>query len=101
MGGDLDEWSIRTIFLKGLREECIKTMNLLNVGDIYKNHFVEVAELCQTYSRSQAKVGKRLRDNLRDYAPKKSKSIHNVVTRVEMGNLSENFKTYILNTISD
>jgi len=33
--------------------------------------------------------------------PKNLKSIPNVVTRVELGNLLENFKTYILNTISD
>lgn len=100
-GEKLDERTIRTIFLKGLREECIDTLNLLSVCDIYKKPFADIAKLCRTYSRSQAKVGKRLRENSRYYVSKNKKSASNVVTRVELGNLLENFKTNILNTISD
>jgi len=85
-----------------LRYDCIETLNLLSGGDIYKKPFVEVIELCCTYSRSQAKVGKNLRelkDNSRDYV--KKKIVANTVTRVKLRNLLENFKTDILNTISD
>lgn len=57
--GNPDERIFRTISLKGLREECIETLNLLSFSDIYKNHFTEIIELCRTYSRSQAKVSKR------------------------------------------
>ena len=74
---------------------------MLSGGDIYKNQFAEVIELCHTYSRSQAKVGKKLRelrDDSRDYVQKKT--VANAVTRVELGNLLENYKTSILNTIS-
>jgi len=90
------------VFLKGLRDDCIETLNLLSGGDIYKKKFSEVIELCRTYSRSQAKVGKKLRelrDNSIDYVQKKT--VANSVTRFELGNLLENFKTDILNTISD
>ena len=83
------------MFLKGLRDDCIETLILIIGGDIYKKPFAEV-------SRSQAKVGKKLRElreNFRDYVQKKTMA--NVVTRVELGNLLEKFKTDILNTISD
>lgn len=36
------ERSIRTIFLKGLREECIETLNLLSASDVYKKPFTKV-----------------------------------------------------------
>lgn len=94
-GSILDEKIIRTVFLKGLRDDCIETLILIIGGDIYKKPFAEV-------SRSQAKVGKKLRElreNFRDYVQKKTMA--NVVTRVELGNLLEKFKTDILNTISD
>ena len=71
------------MFLRGLRDDCIETLNLLSGGDIYKKSFVEVIDLCRTYSRSQAKVGKKLcelRDNSRDYVQKKAAA--NTVTRV-------------------
>lgn len=32
----LDEKTVRTVFLKGLRDECIETLNLLSVGDVIK-----------------------------------------------------------------
>lgn len=89
------------MFLKGLRDGYIETINLLSGGDIYKKPFAKVVELCRTYSRSQDKVGKKLlelKDNSRDDVTKKI--VANVVTRVGLGNLLENFKTYILNTIS-
>lgn len=85
-----------------MRDDCIETLNLLRGGDIYKKKFIEVIELCRTYSRSQAKVGKKLRDlrdNSRDYVQKKT--VANAITRVELGNLLEHFKTDVLNTIND
>lgn len=65
-GSTLDLKIISTMFLRGLRYDCIETLNLLSGGDIYKKSFAEVIYLCRTYSRSQAKVGKNLcelRDN--------------------------------------
>ena len=60
-GSNLDEKIIRTVFLKWLRDDCIETLKLLSGGDIYKNPFAEVIELCRTYSRSQANVREKLR----------------------------------------
>lgn len=35
-GAHLEEKIVRTIFLKGLRDECMKNLNLLSGGDVYK-----------------------------------------------------------------
>jgi len=51
-GSNLDENTIKIVFLKGLRADCIETLNLLSGGDIYKKPFAEVVELCHTYSMS-------------------------------------------------
>lgn len=73
--GNMDERTFRTIFLKGIRVECIETLSLLSPGDIYRKPFAEITELCRTYSRSQAKVGKRIQDNPRDYVPRNFKLV--------------------------
>ena len=75
--------------------------SLLSGGDIYKKCFAKIAELCRTYSRSQAKVGRNLHDSLRDNASRNQKPASTTITRVELGNLLEDFKTDILNTIGN
>ena len=59
-------------------------------GDVSQRSFKDIIELCRKYSRSKEKTGKGVR------APKSTGSI----TRIELGNLLENFKTDILETIS-
>jgi hypothetical protein len=49
---------IRTIFLKGIREEYLDDLNLMGKGDISTLPFEEIAELCEKYSRSKAKMEK-------------------------------------------
>ena len=100
-GAHLEEKTVKTVFLKGLRDDCIETLNLLSGGDIYKKYFSKIAELCRTYSRSQAKVGRKLCDILRNTAPRHQKPASTIFTRVELGNLLEDFKTDILNTMGN
>ena len=100
-GAHLEEKTVRTVFLKGLRDEFIETLNLLSGGDIYKKCFVEIVKLCRTYSRSQAKVGRKLHDSLQDTTPRHQKHASTAVTRVELGNLLKDFKIDILNTIGN
>ena len=59
-------------------------------GDVSQKTFEEIIELCRKYSRSRAKAGKGIR------ATKSTGGI----TKVELGNLLENFKIDILGTIS-
>jgi hypothetical protein len=88
---------VRTIFLKGIRDDCIEVLNLLSSGDVHQNPFAEIVDYCRRYSRGQAKIGKGPRDSF----SRNTKQISGTVTRIELGNLLENFKTDILSTISN
>lgn len=91
----LNSNTIRTIFLKGIRDDYINVENLMGVGDISFLPFDQIYELCRKYSRGKAKTGKNSRDSL----SKVSKSASRSVTRVELGNLLEIFKTDLLSTL--
>ena len=64
-------------------------------GDISHKTFAQISEMCKNYSRSRGKVGKNFREpysrNLRGNVPSSGGG-----TRIELGNLLENFKTSIL-----
>ena len=65
-------------------------------GDIYQKNFETISELCRTYSRSKGKATKSVREPVN----KNTKtSTSGGVTRVELGNLLDNFKTDLLGTI--
>ena len=88
--------TVKTIFLKGVRDDYINVLNLMGVGDISFLPFDQISELCRKYSRGKEKVGKDSRDSL----SKVSKSASGSVTRVELGNLLEIFKIDLLSTLS-
>jgi hypothetical protein len=50
---------VRTVFLKGIRDECIEVLNLLILGDVHQNPFAWIANYYRRYSRGQAKSTKR------------------------------------------
>ena len=64
-------------------------------GDISHKNFAKIGEMCKNYSRSRGEVAKFFWDpfskNIRGNV-----HISSGVTRVELGNLLENFKTDIL-----
>ena len=84
---------IRTIFLKGIREEYLDDLNFMGKGDISTLPFEEIADLCEKYSRSKEKIGKRT------ISSKATKSASASVTRAEIGNLLEEFKENLLSTL--
>eukprot|EP00253_Pinus_taeda_P017200 PITA_17200 len=84
---------IRTIFLKGIQEEYLDDLKLMGKGDISTLPFEEIVDLCEKYSRSKARNGKRA------ISSKATKSASASVTRVEIGNLLEEFKTNLLSTL--
>jgi hypothetical protein len=88
---------VRTVFLKGLRDDCIEVLNLFISGDVHQNPFAEIADYYRRYSRGQAKIGKGPRDSF----SRNTKQNSRTVTRTELGNLLENFKTNVLSTISN
>ena len=62
-------------------------------GDIYYLPFDEIQDLCQKYSRGKARNWKR------DVTSKVTKSATNGISRAELGNLLEYFKTNLLSTL--
>ena len=56
--------TIRTIFLKGVRDDYINVLNLMGAGDISFLPFDQISELCRKYSRGKAKIRKDSRDSL-------------------------------------
>jgi hypothetical protein len=93
---DLQDEAIKTLFLKGVSDEYIDTLNLMASGDIYQKYFEELSELCQTYSRSRGKTTKSVREPIN----KNTKvPTFGGLTRIELGNLLENFKIDILGMI--
>ena len=70
--------TIRTIFLKGVRDDYINVKNLMGVGDISFLPFDQISQLCRKYSKGKAKTGKDSRDSL----SKISKCASRSVTRV-------------------
>lgn len=55
----LDPDTIRTFFLKGIRDDYLDILNVMGKGDISYFPFDKIAELCQNYSRGREKSGKR------------------------------------------
>jgi hypothetical protein len=93
---DLPEDVVRDLFLKEISEEYLEMLNLMASSDISHKPFAEICEMCKNYSRSRAKIGKNVWDPYnRSLKPVSSAGI----TREEIGNLLEKFKTEILSTI--
>jgi hypothetical protein len=65
-------------------------------GDISQQDYDVILELCRKYSRGTSKKGKGPRDIL----TRTGKTVGGGVTRVEIGNMLEDFKTDILSSLS-
>lgn len=68
----------------------------MGAGDISYLPFDQISQLCRKYSKGRAKTRKVPTESL----SKVSKFFSESVTRVELGNLLEKFKTSILSTLS-
>ena len=86
---------MRTLFLKGISKDLLERLNFMVAGNISHKNFAQIGEMCKKYSRSRGKVAKNFREpfsrNVRGNVPSLGG-----VTRVELGNMLENFKTDIL-----
>ena len=88
---DLREDAVHALFLKGIFEDLLESLNLMEAEDISHKTFAQINEMCKNYSISRGKVGKHFREpysrNVRGNIPSSGG-----VTRVELGNQLENFK---------
>ena len=92
---DLREDAIRTLFLKGISGDLLESINLMEADNISHKKISQIDEMCKNYSRSRGQVVKKFQEpfsrNVRGNVPSLGG-----VTRIELGNLLDNFKTDIL-----
>ena len=98
MGSDV----LKIILLRGIRDDFLDMLNLLGKGDISKESFEKIMELCKRYSLGSSKNNKQEKwDKLEcDVFDRTQKSSSGGATRVEIGNILENFKTKMMSSIS-
>jgi hypothetical protein len=88
---------LKTILLKGVRDDCLDMLNMLGKGDISKESYDEIVNLCKRCSRGAS----RNRSNGRDTTfSRVQKSASGGETRAEIGNLLEGFKTKMLSSFA-
>ena len=93
---------LKIILIRGIRDDYLDMLNLLGKGDISKDSFENIVELCKRYSRGSSRNNRRdKRDKLEcDVFDKTQKSSNGGATHAEIGNLLENFKTEMMISIS-
>jgi len=87
---------LKTALIRGMKEQWIETLNIMGKGDIYQENFADIIDLCIRSSRGST----RLKPAEYDRFIKDNRTSTEGVTRVELGNLLENFKTDILGTLT-
>lgn len=87
---------LKTTLIRGMKEQWIETLNIMGKGDIYQENFADIIDLCIRSSRGSA----RLKPAEHDRFVRDNRISAEGVTRAEIGNLLENFKTDILGTLT-
>lgn len=95
---NLDEETLRALLLKAIRDEWINILNMMGKEDISQLPLSDIAELCVHLSRGKSKTGKGPRD---PSLLRANKSTTGSVSRAEIGNMLDEFKTDILGSLSE
>ena len=93
---NLDRDILKTIVLRGIRDEHLDILNLLRKGDISKESYQDILTLWRRSSRRTSQI----RPQPNDTFSRVQKSANGGVTRAEIGNLLDNFKTDILSNLT-
>lgn len=93
---DLDPDILKTILLRGIKDEHLDMLNLLGKWDISKESYQDILTLCRRSSCGSS----RSRSQHKDTFLRVQKLANGGVTRAEIGNLFEDFKTELLNTLT-
>ena len=86
----------KTTLIKGMKEQWVETLNIMGKGHIYQENFADIIDLCIRSSGGSTilmlvECDMIARDN---------KISSRGITRAEIGNLLEDFKTDILGTLT-
>jgi hypothetical protein len=71
---DLDKDILKMILIWGMRDDCLDMLNLMGKGDISKEPFDEIVNLCRRISRGSS----RNRAHARDASARIQKSSNNI-----------------------
>ena len=91
----LNDDTLKFLLLQGIGDDYIEPLNLMGVGDVSLLIYAEIYDLYRRYSRSAS----RPRKGIRDTVTITTKNSREGVSRMEIGNLLENFKTDILSSL--
>jgi len=78
-----------------MKDQWVETLNLMVKGDIYQEDFDNIVQLCIRCSKDST----RLKPTGRDVITRDNRTSGGSITRVEIGNFLEYFKTDILGTL--
>jgi hypothetical protein len=79
-----------------MKDEWVETLNLMGKGDIYQETYDDIIQLCIKCMHGST----RTRSGIRAPITINSNNTSGSVTREEIGNLLENFKTDILSNLT-
>jgi hypothetical protein len=85
---DVSKDILKTILLKGVREDCLNILNMLGKEDIYKESYEDIVDLCKRCSRGSTKNRSATKDTT---FSRVHKLANGGATREKIGNLLENF----------
>jgi len=94
---DVSKDILKTILLKGVRDDCLDMLNMLGKGDISKESYDESVDVCKICSRGAVRNRSSSKDNTYSRV---QKSASGGATRAEIGNLLEEFKTKMLSSFA-
>jgi hypothetical protein len=87
---DVSKDIMKNIFLKEVRDDCLYTLNMLGKGDISKESYEDIVNLCKRCSQGTTRNKLVTKDTT---FSRVQKSANGGATREEIGNLLEDFKT--------
>jgi hypothetical protein len=88
---------LKTILLKGVRKDCLDMLNMLGQGDISKESYEDIVDLCKKNSRGSTRIKSVTKDT---NFSRVHKSTNGGATRVEIGNLLESFKIEMISSFT-
>ena len=81
----LTEDSQKLVFLRGVKEDCLEALDLMDGGDVYQSSWDDLKKICFKYSRSAMKKG-------RGHQSITTKGINQGISKLEISNLLSYFK---------
>ena len=95
---NLDQDTLKSLLLKAIGDQWIDILNMMGKMDISQIPLPNIGELCIHLSRGKSKTGKGPRD---PSLARVNRSTTRTVSKVENGNILDEFKTDILGSLSE